>query len=43
MKYLQIKLDDAIHKDFKRKCVDNDTTMSEKVLEWIKKYLTNVC
>ena len=40
MKYLQIKLDDVIHKDFKRKCVDNDTTMSEKVLEWIKKYLT---
>lgn len=39
MKFLQVKLEDSIHKDFKRKCLDNEIDMSEKVREWIKKYI----
>lgn len=39
MKWLQVKLDNDIHKNFKRKCFEKDTDMSEKVREWIKEYL----
>lgn len=39
MKFLQVKLEDIIHKDFKRKCLDNEIDMSEKVREWIKEYI----
>lgn len=39
MKWLQVKLPDDMHKNFKRKCFDNDIDMSDKVRKWIKKYL----
>ena len=42
MKFLQVKLEDEVHKNFKRKCFEKETDMSEKVREWIKKYLTKV-
>lgn len=40
MKFLQVKLSDDIHKQFKRKCFDKEINMSDLVREWIKKYLT---
>ena len=39
MKYLQVKLDDDLHKNFKRKCFDKEIEMSTKIREWIKKYV----
>ena len=39
MKYLQVKLDDEIHKRFKRKCFDKEIDMSVKVREWIEKFI----
>ena len=39
MKYLQVKLPDDMHKNFKRKCLDKEVDMSEKVRDWITKYL----
>lgn len=39
MKYLQVKLPDDLHKDFKRWCFEKETEMSAKVREWIKKAL----
>lgn len=39
MKNLQVKLEDDIHKRFKRKCFNQEIDMSMKVREWIEKYL----
>lgn len=39
MKNLQVKLPDDMHKRFKRKCFDKEIDMSEKVREWIDKYI----
>ena len=38
MKYLQVKLKDKKHDDFKSNCEKNNTTMSKVVNEWIDKY-----
>lgn len=39
MKFLQVKLPDDMHLDFKRKCLDNKVDMSTLIREWIKKYI----
>lgn len=39
MKYLQVKLPDDMHNNFKKKTEQNKITMSKKVKEWINKYI----
>lgn len=39
MKFLQVKLPDDMHKDFKRKCLEKEIDMSEKVRQWVKKFV----
>ena len=39
MKFLQVKLSDDLHKDFKRKCLEKEIDMSEKVRQWIKRFV----
>ena len=35
MKWLQVRLDDKTHKQFKKKCDKDKTTMTKKVKTWI--------
>lgn len=39
MKQLQINLPDDIHKKFKHKCIDDNTTMTQCIINWINNYL----
>ena len=39
MKNLVINIDDKLHKDFKRTTADNEETMTDVMLDSIKKYL----
>ena len=39
MKYLQVKLPEDMHKNFKRKCFNKEINMSDLVRKWIEKYL----
>lgn len=39
MKCLQVKLDDDLHKNFKRKCLEKEIDMSEQVRKWIEKFI----
>lgn len=39
MKFLQVKLSDDMHKKFKMKCFNEDNDMSEKIRQWIGKYI----
>jgi len=36
MKWLQVRLDDKTHKQFKKKCDKQGMDMSEKVRTWIR-------
>lgn len=39
MKYLQIKLPDDLHWQFKKKCFEDKTDMSTQVRKWVKDYV----
>lgn len=39
MKWLQIKLPDELHDAFKKKSEKDNSTMSDKVREWVRKYM----
>jgi len=39
MKKLQINIPDLIHKAFKKKCLEQDTTMTEQIIRYIKKII----
>lgn len=39
MKYLQVRLDNDMHKKFKRKCLDKEVEMSDKVRKWIENFI----
>ena len=39
MKYLQVKLPDEMHKNFKRMCLEQEVDMSEQIRNWIEKYI----
>lgn len=39
MKYLQVKLSDNMHDDFKKACEKNKIGMSKVVKGWIDKYI----
>lgn len=41
MKYLVVKMDEAMHKDFKRTVADNSEDMSSVVIGCIKNYLAD--
>lgn len=36
---LIVELEDTIHKDFKKLCIDNDTSMTEVVRKGIKSWM----
>ena len=39
MKNLVINIDDNLHKDFKRTTADNEETMTDVIIDSIKRYL----
>jgi len=39
MKNLVINIDDKLHKDFKRTTADNEESMKDVIVDFIKKYL----
>ena len=41
MKNLVINIDDQLHKDFKRTTADNEETMTDVMIDSIKRYLDN--
>ena len=41
MKNLVINIDDQLHKDFKRTTADNEESMKDVIVDFIKKYLAD--
>lgn len=39
MKHLQIRINDDLHKKFKRKCFDKEIEMSTLIRLWIEKFV----